>query len=501
MTREIFEPPTTRPGRRRRRRTLIAMAIAIVIAAAGLVWVTDKWFDTCGPFWSGIDRVEGECVGVTDGSYHFQPEFANVEKKIAQENEKARNSASYVTVALLDLLTPNATSATSAAGIRNELEGAYTAQHQINESGLATSSNPRIQLVLANQGDTDGQWQPVADQLVEMTTADHPLVAVIGLGVSTAQTRRRAQYLSNHEIPMVGAIITADGLDHTHIPGLIRVSASNRDYVKALRGYLDSRKDLHSAVLVYDTNSDSGADLFTMTLKDDLEQQMQDLIGQRPPQPFVGASIPGGGSSDEFGIVTPNICSVTPDVVFYAGRERDLPAFLQSLEGRLCRDKPLTVVTGGDDLGELLKEQERYLSPANLTVVFAGTTYAEGWKRGVLGTPPNYPIFLSAFRGQRFDDANLDDGGAIMMYDALQTAEQAVQLAAQGELPLTAAKVRGVLLNLNGEHVVQGASGTFSFSPSPTGAGNPHGKPVPVLQFPPPPKSLSRQVGPLYMTP
>ena len=186
--------------------------------------------------------------------------------------------------------------------------------------------------------------------------------------------------------------------------------------------------------------------------------------------------------------------------MFYAGRLVDLDGFLQSLERRQCRSTPLTVLTGGDDLGALLKEHEQRLGTANLTVVFAGTTYPEGWERGVEGTPQNYSTFLSAFREHGFDARNLDNGGAIMMYDALLTAEQAVRLATPGATSPTAAKVRSVLLNLNGQYQVQGASGTLSFSSSPTGAGNPRGKPVPVLQFPVPPHT-SRQVGPLYVTP
>ena len=220
------------------------------------------------------------------------------------------NASSYVTVALLDLLTPTATSATSSATIRGELEGAYTPQRRINESVLPTSSNPQIQLVLANQGNTPKQSQTVTDQLAQMTKGDHPLVAVIGLGVSTAQTRQRAEKLSEYGIPMVSAIITADGLDHTQIPGLIRVSPSNQDYVKALLRYVNTRNNLQSGVVVYDTNSDSGADLFTKTLKDDLEQQMQHLIQQRTTLPFVGASIPTDADPGRFDIVTPNICSV-----------------------------------------------------------------------------------------------------------------------------------------------------------------------------------------------
>lgn len=498
----IFEPPTTKSGRSRRRRTLIGITTAVVVAVVGTVWTTFEVIQTCGSLGSGVHRVDGECVGVTDSSYLFDPAFADVQKKIADENVAVRaESSSYVTVALLSLLTPTVTSAPSTAGVRSGLEGAYTAQRRINDSIPPSSSSPQIQLVLANQGNTDEQWQPVADQLAEMTRGNHPLVAVIGLGVSTEQTRQRASRLSEYRIPMVGSVITADGLDHTNIPGLIRVAPSNQDYVNALRRYVDSRIDLQSAVVVYDTNSDSGADLFTKTLKEGLEQEMQHLIQQRPPLPFVGASIPTDASPGRFDIITPNICSVKTDVVFYAGREVDLGGFLQSLEGRQCRSTPLTVLTGGADLGATLKEWEQRLSAAKLTVVSAGITDPEGWERGGEGTPQSYGAFLSAFRDYGFDDKNLSDGEAIMMHDALLTAEQAVRLATPGKTPPTAANVRSVLLNLTGQYQVQGASGTLSFNSSPTGAGNPRGKLIPVLQFPAPPDSASRQVGPLYVTP
>lgn len=72
------------------------------------------------------------------------------------------------------------------------------------------------------------------------------------------------------------------------------------------------------------------------------------------------------------------------------------------------------------------------------------------------GTPRDDSAFLSKFREQGFDDKDLDHGGAIMTHDALQTAVNAVRLAAPGTSPPTAGKVRGVLLNLNGQFQVRG---------------------------------------------
>lgn len=499
-----FVPPETPGGRARRlrRRTFLAAAGLLLAAGAGLV--THEMLTSCGSLGSGVDRVDGMCVGVTDGSYLFHPALEDIQAKIAEENARVRaESSSYVTVALLNLLTPTDISAQSAAQVRSQLEGAYTAQKRINDVIPPTDSTPQIQLVLANQGSTLGQWRPVEDQLVEMTKAEHPLVAVIGLGVSTADTRQRAVDLSQHGIAMVGAITTADGLAYNNIPGLIRVSPSNQDYVKALRNYLDTQDDLGSAMVVYDANSDSGKDLFTKTLKEDLEQQMNERI-HFPTQSFVGASIPTDASPGRFGPVTNTICSVsaTLDIVFYAGREVDLGGFLTSLADRACQETPLTVMTGGSDIGTVLEEREQRLSAAKLTVVAATATDADGWGPHAPGTPDHYQDFLTKFEELGFDTKDLDNGGAIMMHDALLTAERAVRLAITGDSPPSKADVQSGLLNLNGDvYEVEGASGTLRFSSSSlSGAGNPSGKPIPVLQYPPTTDGPSQQVGPLYVT-
>lgn len=372
-------------------------------------------------------------------------------------------------------------------------------------------------MLLASEGSTEAQWQRVTDRLVKMSKrAENPLVAVIGLGVSTTQTQQRAENLSFHGIPMVSAYLTADPLDYGNIDGLIRMSPGNRHYVEALRGYVDSPDtdlDLESGILVRDSNSD-GADLFTQTLEKEFDLQMGDLVGF-PTQSYTGTGVPTEGVQPHlFATARANICAAAPNglqAVLYAGREIDLPAFLDSLEERPCPDTELTILTAGLDLSEILQkweqEQGMRLHESNLTVAFAGTVDAEGWGRNVPGTPVGYDDFLSVFVGQRpevmqqaFDPGHLDGANAIMMHDALLAAAGAVRLAVpqEGE-SRTAAGVHDQLLSLNGVNVnaVQGASGTLNFSAD-SPMGYPVGKPIPVLQYPQPADSSSRQVGPLY---
>ncbi|MEV7552947.1 hypothetical protein AB0N89_25340 [Amycolatopsis sp. NPDC089917] len=499
-----FVPPITGGWRKRRLRRRIALAVVAVVVAAGLSWGAVTVAGVCGSPGSGVSEVDDECVGITDGSYVFQADLEDVQKKIEEENARVRETPGYVTVALLDPLVAGTDSALPAAQVRNRLEGAYTALRRVNTTPVAGDSSPQIQLVLANGGKPGDQWQRVKDQLAELSQEEaNPLVAVIGLGVSTKQTREQAEDLASRNIPMVGAYLTADRLDYKNIPGFVKTSPSNRHYVEALHRYLDSDTGIKSAIMVRDSNSDAGKDLYTQTLENEFERQMTPLM-QFPTQQFTGTSIPGAGAPDLFANVRANICASAASglqAVLYAGREIDLSGFLESLEHRTCNRTPLTILTAGLDLGEILAGKEQQLQDANLSLIAASTVDAEGWRRNETaeGTPEHFRQFRPEFE-KDFPSAHLDDAGAIMMHDALLTAAQAIRLASPNGAASNpdAGDVRAQLLNINTLQTVQGASGTLSFSMHPTAAGNPFGKPVPVLRYPKEANAPSRQVGPLY---
>lgn len=256
------------------------------------------------------------------------------------------------------------------------------------------------------------------------------------------------------------------------------------------------------ARLDFDTNRHASVPQVLSALAFDLSRkcQMGDLM-VFPTTQFTGTGVPTEGVDPQlFAPVRANICAAAGhglQAVLYAAREIDLGAFLESLEDRPC-PTPLTILTAGLDLGEILEGREQAMRAANLRVVVASTVDAEGWAQNVEGTPEHYDEFLSAFQKEGFDPGHLDGANAIMMHDALLAAAQAVRLAAPkgSESSPVADGVRAQLLNLNGLYAVPGASGTLSFSGS--SSGNPAGKPVPVLQYPRPSVSPSRQVGPLY---
>ncbi|MGH3905254.1 MAG: ABC transporter substrate-binding protein [Pseudonocardiaceae bacterium] len=522
MTGKIAPPERKTSGRKR---WLIGLLTAgVVLAGSGVLVVTvvlppppPPGPPLCEGAEFGVYKVDDNCVGVTDGSYVFHRELADVQRLIAEENARVRKEdPSYVTVALLDPFTSPVV--LPAGAIRHRLEGVYTALRRVNHTTVAGNTTPQIQLVLASEGSTPGQSQHVINQLVEMSRRDNnPLVAVIGLGVSTAATQQRAQDLSKHGIPMVSAYLTADKLDYRHIGGLIRMSPSNHHYIEALRGYVENPEspDLKSAVMVRDFNSENGVDLFTETLEENIKQRMGDLL-KFPTQQYTGTGIPNEEVDPHlFDSVTANICAAVGnglDTVFFAGREIDLEPFLKALEQRPCPpESSLTIMTGGLDLGAILEEWEQRLRDANLTIVVASTVHAEGWgHQDVPGIPEFYQEFLSAFEEPDFvpdveepgfDSGHLKGANAIMMHDALLAAARAVRLAAPegSQSHPTAGDVHAQLLNLNGNYAVRGAGGTVAFSDN--SSGYPAGKPVPVLQYPLPADSQSRQVEPLYRVP
>jgi hypothetical protein len=60
---------------------------------------------------------------------------------------------------------------------------------------------------------------------------------------------KAAVELSKNGIPMVGAVITATGLEYSRIHGLVRVSPDARDYAEALDGFLKTQPGFRSAIL------------------------------------------------------------------------------------------------------------------------------------------------------------------------------------------------------------------------------------------------------------
>lgn len=484
-TRIADDPDLAQPRPRGRNRwirwAVITAAVVAGLVGAGLAIV--PLVTSCDLGSDVVDR-DGQCVGTTDGSFVFDPGIRSIQRKILAENERVartaeRTKTAYVTVALLMPYTADRTSAMPIERIRYSLEGAYLAQKRANNGPIVQDPEPLVALLLANEGSHQQHWPTAVDKIIKLTGGDHPVLAVAGLGVSVRETFNAADRMAQKGVPMVGAVLTASTLNY---PNLIKVSASNDDYIKAIAPFIDARPDLDNAILVADKTDDP----YPATLRSAFERNQSLKSRIRTREEFTGSANPGDASPALFYRITESVCASTANVVYFAGRINDLKVFIPSLANRRCgTERPLTIVTGATGLTALdAPDMQRALKAGRITVVHAASTDHGRWSAGVPGTPARYGEFLTAFRAEGFDETALWDGYAVMHHDAVITAIKAIRLAAleTGRAVPRIADVRDHLHWLRAPHTSPSAGGDLSYSSE--GNGWPGGRTIPLLQVP-----------------
>jgi hypothetical protein len=509
---DIDDPPDTRG----RGRLWAGVAIAVVAVVATMVFVILRIMEPDQPVapkacsrpagaaateaLSAVQTTAGlECVGlITEHDYPFGSTDTKVNaviSRIVAENLRVRDQEAggkpYVRIAVFMPMTSAPNGAMSAGEVLHALQGAYAAQFEANSgrSSALRDPTPLFQLVLANEGTDHSAGQAVVDQLGALKDGPHPLVAVTGMSISVPETRAAGERLSEKGIPSIGAVITADDMV---APAMFKVSPSNQQYTAALKAYLGEQPQLDNGFLVWDRNA---ADNYVQKLKSafltefgtayQLVDHNRGFTGSKPPYP---------GTAQLFSDIVDDICAVNPELVFYSGRDRDLPAFIEAIGERgRCQQKksPIVIVTGATGL-TLAKDK---LDAAIVGVVNASSTDSAGWARNIPGTPPAYAAFRKLFttkapQGLGFTDADLASGYAIMHRDAVVAAVWSARLAAAAKpeanaggaaaLP-TAEDVRDTLFS-SAAKTIPAASGSIYFREEPKNDLWPIGKPVPVTR-------------------
>ncbi|GAA4915156.1 ABC transporter substrate-binding protein [Streptomonospora salina] len=461
---------------------LVAAGAALALVASSAWWAVPAL--RCGGPVGAIRSVDGQCVGVTDGSFEFSDDFAGIQDDIRAENERvarmvAEEGAAAVKVALLAPLTPVESGPISPGQVRSLLEGAYVGVYRANRTNEFGDKKPLIQLYLANEGSRQLQWRYPVSRIEDMTDDDIPLVAVMGQALSTTRTQQAAERLSDRGIAMVTATATGDGLDHGGVPGLLRASPSNTDFAAALDRYLTGRDDLESGIMVYDRVQE---DLFVSTLRAAYQRRLGDHF-DFPHQGFSGASVVDGGA-DVFFPIRQTICTARPDMVAFAGRATDLRTFLNVLSERVCNADPVSVLFAETGRYPWSDEDLAMLQEGNITILNATSADPRWAEPGDQGEPAGYADFHERYRGLvSRDPQKLENGYAVAFHDAMAVTVRAVRIADPfGDGPPTLREVRDHLLLLNERHTVRAATGTLSFSSERDG--NPGGKHVPVVPVP-----------------
>ena len=523
MTDTDYELPERQVTHKRKRKRLLVLGVVAALLVGSGAWWAVKIIEERATHCAGLDarsgpgyylarqQSDGQCIGWTvDRDYAFGSEdlaTASVITKIVEENRKVATEGGkpYVRVAVMMPMTAKADSKMRSGSILHALEGAYTAQVYANSGPTVYGDpTPQVQLVLANIGNDQNSWRDVVAELGGLRDGEHPLVAITGMGVSVPQTRDAAVELDSHwQIPSIGAVLTADDMttrgagNQDDPPGLFKVSPSNHDYVAALADAIKNRKGLTSAFLVRDRNEDN----YVQSLGDAFVDVFKDYKLNDHQAGFTGSTPPTKGSPGLFQAAVDDIGIEKPAVVFYAGRDADLPGLVRSLKNRRGESamEDIVVATGVTGLVVVDSDKEGTntdplttgdLKAAKVTILAASSTDLDSWRRGINKPSDHYDKFYEVFTTGRssFPEDDLSDGYAIMHHDAVAAAVTAIHAVfgdRDGVLP-TAVDVRNRLASFRNAPI-QGAAGDFYWTEQqPPNDLWPINRPVPVITFPNP---------------
>ena len=438
-----------------------------------------------------MDDSTQECLGPVTDSATLAPEIRDAAAKILNLNREVETqSRRYVRVVLLTPLSiapKPAASAMSLDQIRFSLQGAYVASRRANASSVFGDQNaPAVQLLLVNQGSRQPALDALAPTIVALGDAEHPVVAVVGLGSSFTGTEGMASALAQRGIPMVGAVTSATSLSAERYPTFHSVSPSNVDYATALKDLLDKNRATlpRNGIVVYDQNKDP----YPLTLTAAFTSVLTGYL-KAPAQAFTGGTVGNPAMPNVFSPVVTNLCNAVADdaikldMVFFAGRVADFPSLAAALKERTCRNHPLTIMVGATGF-QLSPQQVGLLDEANVSVIWASSADAPAWIGKRPGTPAGFADFLRVYKvDEKFPSEDLNDGYAVMYHDAVASAVKAIRMATGRDNLPGAADVQTQFSNLALAHKVAGASGTLSFGGRANCVGRATGKVVVYRQL------------------
>jgi hypothetical protein len=448
FTQEKSQLGLNRERRQRRSRQILVGALGVVVVVAG----TSAGLYLTRPTPKAPQPPCLSCI--SDGSRAFPGDDQAMRAVIAaigKENVavRARKGRPYVSIMLLNPMTPGVGSDLTPTRMVDILRGAYLAQVTMNDAGTLG-----IQLLLDDEGTSaEAKEGPAVKQLLTMEGAPDHVVAVAGLGVSTAKTAAVAAALSRDGMPMFAADTAANEFNGNTFNGMVQMVPDVTEEVTQLAQQLPTPQ---SAVLVYDQEA---TDYYTRDLRTAFTQDFAKSLTDEA-QPYM----PGVSDTNvEFQAIADEVCytSGPSPTVLYAGRNAVLASLVQQFQDDgNCRGKKITMLSGGDADG---------LAPS-VTASAPGT----GQVSVIYTDLFNQNRYTSAFQ-QSYEqtlgdldpgDSGLGDSWMATTYNAMMAAWAAIQPAYQAVAPDTPNKsdVLGFVVRLNGMFTPSGAAGPFPLS-------------------------------------
>lgn len=455
------------------------LVVALVVAA--VIVLPDLFRADIACEDGAVRNESGQCVRISDGSVSFGTEIDELVQRIDDENTAVvAEGEPWVSVVMLTPMTAgnNEDGFVTMAGIQHRLAGAHLAQLAANE----TSATPRIRLLLANPGSDFASWEAVVEE-IQNRRADENIVAVTGISFSLENALNTIARLTGpppgkKPIGVIASTLTIDDLPTTR--GFLKVSPPAEEHARAAAEYLADRDG--RIMIVRD---DSEIDHYGRTLADAFEAQFPDdsqrFAGR--PQPYNAQF---GHVANAFRTIMHSVCNQKPSTIYFAGRGADALEFLNELAQRECRELPVQVITADDMPYHQLSESlaGRALAGANITVRYTGHVHPDAWHENP-GSFDLYAIdqFSPGCEGSicysEFSDGGVHDFAAVMEYDAVKTAVQAIRNASgPHHTPVDSDAVLQAMIQLHSAVAFDGASGRLDFDDM----GQPIDKPIVILE-------------------
>jgi hypothetical protein len=459
-------------GRTRHRRQLVQASVAVLflIVTASVAWGVQAGLSYCG---AGIQRLNGECIGVTDGSYAFDVELASVESLIYRENVLVEHEGlPFVSIAFLAPMTRGSGTAGQLIPVLHELEGAYLAQQQVNQQ---RGPGPLVKLILANDGSTGQSWATVVRQLGGMVAGPERLVSVISVG-NDSVTRTATRAVSALGLPVVSAASTSGGFDGQSVRGFASVAPSVSSEAAALVSFAVSRT--HGPIMLISSDSE---DMYSRSLADAIQQ---DIDAKRRVD-TIETYAPGGSATNRIAQIAEEICAADVSTVFFAGQAADIESLISSLTAQVfCPGRQIAVFSG-DTAAQAVLNSSSGAMANYVTLYSTALAVPSEWNSGVPSSqvPAAHAFHAFAASFESYFGPGTLDGQAMIAHDAVLAAAAAVKVASAASARPTAPTAGAVLLaldTLNGPLAVVGVTGVINLDPE---TGLPAGKPVAIVRM------------------
>ncbi|MGW5346949.1 hypothetical protein [Streptomyces sp. HUAS TT3] len=502
------------------RRHPVVSVVVILLVLAGAVVGGNRLYTilvppelSCGKGMTATAKPVA-CVGVNLEGKPFtksDPErMRALQKEVRAANDAVTGESTSV-VLMLNLSPVDDVDTVTYESLYHNIEGAITAVWRANNTA-AYGSRPGVKLYLANMGSRYGSWERTVESVKQYARSER-ISAVVGLGQSTEQTRQAAAAISGQlHIPVIGSTVTgnsmnldpADPTGKKLIPDMFRVSPTNTDTVIAANQYVSGLKPAVTSMAVVADGVEG--DDYTATLAAEAKVRFQAPDRTVTVLPYTSPhDMPGGAGRydylvQQFSLMHANLCQAAPSAVYFAGRGRDLGAFVQTwVQGAPCGIAQLNILVG-DDASEAIRDDAvlKGISSGRVTVAFTALASPEEWGNECPGSDAkrNYDQFFSAFTGRpdpctkqplattqgaqpplSFDPAGLASGQAMLTHDAVVAGLSAARHEGAGVK--NPGLLTGILHQFYCAQMLPGASGWLSFGAD----GNPVGKPIPVVQI------------------